>query len=278
MRVFRSDELMKYSRSMCIEENKFDGSIEPHTHDFVEIVYILSGRAEHTVDGRSYSMSRGDILFMNCGCIHSFKSEGEHTYVNILFSPNILGEDIVTSETAFSIFSLNAFNQMRSDSEFGKISFYGDERLEVENIIRAMLKECAERQTYWESSLRNYLNNLIIIMLRKTETGIEPQEIDGMWRELSAYIDENLGERLTLSDLAKKCFYNPSYFSRVFKEKFGESLVEYVTKKRISYAVDLLRETDLPIDEISRRAGFSDRNSFYHAFSRYMHGTPSSYR
>lgn len=278
MRVYTSSEMMKQSKTMFVEENKSIGDIAPHTHDFVELVYILSGKAVHTVDGRSYNLSRGDILFMNCGCVHSFVSENEHTYVNILFSPEIIGENIVTNETAFSLFSLTAFNQMRNDSEFGKISFFGDERLEIENIIRSMLTEYRGKQTYWERSMRNYLNNLIIKMLRKNETGFEPCEIDGMWRELSAYIDENLGEKLTLSDLAEKCFYNPSYFSRVFKEKFGVSLVEYITKKRIAYAVDLLQSTDMPIEEISEKVGFSDRNSFYHAFSRYMNRTPSSYR
>ena len=115
-------------------------------------------------------------------------------------------------------------------------------------------------------------------MLRKTEMGMDSGELDGMWRELSAYIDENLDASLTLSELAKRCFYNPSYFSRIFKEKFGVSLVEYKTQRRIEKASELLTDTELPIDEISDRVGFSDRHSFYHAFSKHMKQTPAAYR
>ena len=81
-----------------------------------------------------------------------------------------------------------------------------------------------------------------------------------------------------MSDLAKKCFYNPSYFSRVFKEKFGVTFVEYVTVKRLDHAVKLLEENNLTLDEISRRAGFADKNSFYYAFSHYLGAKPSQYR
>ena len=278
MRRFTSREMMKYSKTMSVSKNDCVGIFEEHTHDFVELVYILSGKAEHVVDGKRYLLNRGDILFMNCGCIHSFSSESEHTYVNILFSPEFIGEDIVTPENAFSLFSLTAFNQMRSDAEFGKISFFDEERSEVEGIINSMLREFDSRNTYWESAVRNYLNNLIIKMLRKSEEGFKPAEINGTWQELSAYIDENLGSRLSLSELAEKFFYNPSYFSRVFKEKFGLSLIEYKTKKRVESAAELLEKTELTIDEICDNLGFSERSSFYNAFKKRFGTSPASYR
>jgi len=105
--------------------------------------------------------------------------------------------------------------------------------------------------------------------------GVESERI---WRELSDYIDENLGTRLTLTELAERCFYNPSYFSRIFKEKFGVSFVEYVAKKRLDCALRMLTETDLSIDEISAAVGFSERSSMHHAFSRYLGQTPADYR
>ena len=278
MHTYRAAEMMERGKTMTVLKRSCIGEHPGHTHDFVELVYILSGKAEHVVDGVKYSVSRGDIIFMNCNCVHSFSSESEHTYINILFTPEFIGEDIVTPENAFSLFSLTAFDQMRNDLEFGKITFSGQERQDVENIIQLMLTELDTRQTYWESTLRNCLNNLIIKMLRKTEQGMDFVEIDDMWKELSTYIDENLDTSLSLSELAKKCFYNPSYFSRIFKEKFGVSLVEYKTKRRIEKAIELLSDTELPIDEISDRVGFSDRHSFYHAFSKYADATPASYR
>ena len=56
------------------------------------------------------------------------------------------------------------------------------------------------------------------------------------------------------------------------------SLVEYITRKRLAFAVKLLSESELSVDEISEAAGFSDRSGFYHAFSKYIGGAPSDYR
>ena len=268
---------MKKSKSMSVflGGNRNEA---PHTHEFIEIVYILSGRMTHRINGQSYDVRRGDILFMNYGCTHEFFSDGEYSYANILFSPEVMIREVITPSNAFAVLSLTAFNDMRSESNYGRISFAGEERKEVEGIVFAMLREYSTRQTSWETVLGNYLNTLIVKMLRKTEMGMETAGLCDIWQELSEYIDNNLDSRLTLNELAQKCFYNPSYFSRIFKEKFKISFVEYVTQKRLAHALDLLKNTDLPISVIGQKVGFPDSKSFYHAFSRYYNCTPSQYR
>ena len=278
MRTYTKEEKMTRSKIISVDKCPCVPKYAPHTHEFVELVYILSGSVEHTVDGKSYFLCEGDILFMNCGCTHSFCSDKEYSYVNILFTPELLGEQVVTFQNAFSLFSLTAFNEMRGGAEFGKVSFISKERRDIEAIISEMLYEYDARETYWENILITDLNKIIIKMLRKTNLGLMPNELDSMWQEISEYIDRNLGEKLTLSELAQKCFYNPSYFSRIFKERFGESLMEYLMRKRVDYAITLLGETDASVDEISRQVGFSDRNSLYRAFAKYKKLSPSQYR
>ena len=279
MHIYTTEEFMEHSKSMHIFKcDVRPGHMDTHTHEFIEIVYFLSGHMTHIINGQTYKVKHGDILFMNYGCTHSFFYNEELSYINILFSPEVMSEKIVTPSNAFSILSLSTFNNMRNESNYGKISFSGAERREIEDIVLAMLKEYNEKKTSWEAVLGNYLNTLIVKMLRKTEMGIEPSEIRDIWQELSEYIDNNLDLKLTLSDLAQKCFYNPSYFSRIFKEKFKISFVEYITQKRLAHAVDLLKNTELSVSDVGRRVGFSDSKAFYHAFSRQYHCTPSEYR
>jgi AraC-like DNA-binding protein len=253
-----------------------DGSV--HTHEFIEIVYVLSGEMVHEIDGCRYNTARGDMLFMNYGCTHTFSSESAYTYVNILFSPELMADAVITTQNAFSVLSLSAFNEMRSAQDSGCVRFFGKERDEIETLIFSMLEEYEKKQTSWETVLGNLLTNLIIKMLRKTELGIGKSEMDGIWQSLSEYIDQNLDSRLTLAALAEKCFYNPSYFSRIFKEKFGVSLTEYITRRRLSHAITLLSESVLSVEEIGERVGFPDKSSLYHAFSRYLGTTPGEYR
>ncbi|MBE6667347.1 MAG: helix-turn-helix domain-containing protein [Ruminococcaceae bacterium] len=249
-----------------------------HTHDFIEIIYISAGKCMQTINGVDYNVKHGDILFINYGSTHSFECDDSFSYVNICFSPETLGDKLVTSDNAFSLLCLTAFDEMRNDANGGVISFFGNERKEIENILYAMISESKEKQPSWGRVTENYLNILVTKMLRKTQRALQTQSVNNVWEELSEYIDKNLGGELTLSSLAGKCFYNPSYFSRMFKEKFGTSLVEYVTRKRLDYAIELLGISELSIEEICERAGFSDRSSFYYAFSKYVGSTPSEYR
>ena len=50
------------------------------------------------------------------------------------------------------------------------------------------------------------MNIIITKMLRKTSLQVDNEELDDVWRALSDYIDENLDKKLSLDDLAKKCF------------------------------------------------------------------------
>ena len=281
MRKYTTEEFMKSNKNLHIfrcGSTSAVSDVSVHTHEFIEIVYVLSGEMVHEIDGCRYNTARGDMLFMNYGCTHAFSSESTYTYVNILFSPELMADAVITTQNAFSVLSLSAFNEMRSAQDSGCVRFFGKERDEIETLIFSMLEEYEEKQTSWETVLGNLLTNLIIKMLRKTELGIGKSEMDGIWQSLSEYIDQNLDSRLTLAALAEKCFYNPSYFSRIFKEKFGVSLTEYITRKRLSHAIMLLSESVLSVEEIGECVGFPDKNSLYHAFSRYLGTTPGEYR
>lgn len=274
MRIYTSDEFMPKNQNIHLLECSAKRPEPLHRHDFIELVYILSGNGIHEINGKQYSISHGDLLFMNIGCAHGFSSEEGFRYVNILLSPKILAN----TENALALLSLTTFNELCTDAEFGKLTFFGKDRAEIETIIQAMLEEYNAKPTHWEQVLSDYLHILLTKLLRKTENGMDQRELGEMWHSLSQYIDQNIGERLTLSSLAEKCFYNPSYFSRSFKEKFGMPLTEYVTRKRLDRAISLLSTTDLSTEKICEQAGFSDRAALHHAFAKYLGASPKDFR
>lgn len=278
MKIYKTEQFFEKGKSIHVFKTRNRTGEAPHVHEFIEIVYALSGSAVEIIDGVEYPVSRGDMFFINYGSDHAFRTEGEYEYVNICFSPETVGSRIIDQQNAFSILSLTAFNELCRDSEGGKLSFFGAERREIENILEAMLKENREKLDQSDRVLDCYMNIIITKMLRKTTLSVEAEDMDRMWRELLDYIDSNLDAKLTLSHLASKCFYNPSYFSRIFKEKFNMPLTEYISRKRAESAGRLLLESDMSVDLICSRVGFSDRSTFYHTFSKYMGCTPSEYR
>jgi AraC-like DNA-binding protein len=278
MNIYKIDDFLNKDNGIYIFLEEHGVYTAQHTHDFIELVYVLSGESTHIVDGAIYTLKRGDMLFINYGSSHAFECDDKYGYINICFSPETVESSLITEENAFSLLCLTSFNEMRGDASSGKTHFSVQEREELEALLFAMLREGEQKDSSKKAMLESYLNIIITKMLRKTRVGLLEEDLDGIWRELSDYIDENLTSELTLGVLAKKCFYNPSYFSRVFKEKFGVPPAEHIRKRRLDYATKLLLQTDMTVEEISNSAGFSDRSSFYKAFTRYKGSLPSEYR
>lgn len=277
MKLYTKDKCINGGHSVSCESAEKSFSVELHTHDFIEIVYVFGGRAAHTVNGVRYELRRGDFLFMNVGCTHEFFSADGFSYVNIFFSPELVADELINTENVFSLLSLST-PDVDTGYGFGKLSFRGQERDEIEAVIRLMQNEKRAKERGWESVFQGCFNTLIVKLLRQFEKGIAQEELEGVWQELSEYIECNLNAKLTPSSLAKKCFYNPSYFSRTFKEKFGKSPSAYITDARLERAREMLNATDLSVGEIMHEVGFCDAKIFYRAFSRRYGTTPSKYR
>ena len=277
MRVYKSLEYIESGHRIGVFSSAGHAAVEKHAHEFIELVYVREGSARHYIDDICFEVERGDMLFINYGCVHAFEAGDRFSYVNICFCPEVVSDSILTHENATALLSLLAFNEMRGEKNSGCIRFYGRERSDVEWILEKMLAERAEARPFSDKVIEDYMRILITMMLRKNAPLAEA-ETGGPWEELRTYIDENLSSELTLSALAKKSFYNPSYFSRSFRRRFGVSLTEYVSRRRIALAVSLLEEGELSTDAIIARCGFSDRSGFYHAFSKYTGNTPSKLR
>lgn len=96
--------------------------------------------------------------------------------------------------------------------------------------------------------------------------------------EVKRYIDANLHEALSLRTIAD-CFYiHPNYLSRRFKERFEESFISYLTGARVRKAEQLLKETEMQIQEIATIVGYPDAAYFSSVFRRLTGGTPVQYR
>ena len=246
-----------------------------HTHDFIEIVYVLDGTSVQIIDGVSYETRRGDLLFIGYGATHQFIPNENYAYYNVSFYPETM-ENIVTPQNSFSLLSLAVFNEVSRNGQGGKVSFNGQERDEIESILSQMLKEQEGEQKERNLVIESYMNILIDKLLRKTEENIV--DAPSKWLEIIDYIKDNPSADLSLKTLANQSFYNPSYFSRIFKEKTGVPLTKYVAKKRIERAIKLLTETTLSIDMIAEETGFSNKSALYKAFRENGEKPPLEYR
>lgn len=109
------------------------------------------------------------------------------------------------------------------------------------------------------------------IQIRK---GGEIQRLKGVLE----YIDDNLKKNLTIKDLAEVAFLHPNYFIRIFKNHIGDTPINYINKKRLVKAKELLRTKDMPIKEVAMQVGFPNTTYFFKMFKKNIGLTPNEYR
>jgi AraC family transcriptional regulator len=110
--------------------------------------------------------------------------------------------------------------------------------------------------------------------VREYKGGLPPRKL----RRVVEYINDNLGGELTLSDIAAVAGLNSYHFARVFKQATGLPPHQYVIRQRIEEAKRLLKETELPLAEVSLNVGFQSQNHFTTLFRRITGLTPKQYR
>ncbi len=88
-------------------------------------------------------------------------------------------------------------------------------------------------------------------------------------------IDRHYARSLDVPALARAAHASTAHFSRSFKRAFGETPYQYLRRRRIERAKDLLRETELSVTDVSLEVGFQSLGSFSSAF-REVVGVPAS--
>ena len=96
--------------------------------------------------------------------------------------------------------------------------------------------------------------------------------------KLKEYLDEHYTGKIMLEELAEKFFINKFYLSKIFKETYGTTVNNYLISKRITRAKQLLRFTDMTVDEVGVAVGMGDANYFSRMFRKVEGSSPREYR
>ncbi|RCW51756.1 response regulator transcription factor [Paenibacillus prosopidis] len=83
---------------------------------------------------------------------------------------------------------------------------------------------------------------------------------------------------ITVEDIAKEVYLSPNYVRSIFKEKTGETILDYLTRIRMGHASKLLKDRSLKVREIAHKVGYENVSYFCSVFQRHKGSTPNEYR
>lgn len=131
------------------------------------------------------------------------------------------------------------------------------------NSIKSYCYNCYDRLSKEKSTTRNTKNSI------SSKTIIKVKE----------YIDQNYySDNINLDYLSSRFYINSCHLSSTFKKIIGESLVEYITKKRITEAKSLLKNDDIKLSEVAEKVGYKDYYYFSKLFKKHVGVSPLKYK
>ena len=269
-------------RDACVlMEHNGVRSVAMHSHEFLELSYILKGSAEHTLDGVTEALRAGDYLIVDYGSRHSYVGGGEGRFDNIdcLFLAELLDPVLKGTKSLRAILEhyLLHFNMKALAQNPARMVFHDGDG-QVLQLLRRIGAELEKREAGFAELIRCYLVEILLLTMRKID-GVQSAAVDSeISAYLIAYVEAHYAEPLTLGGIAAQMNYSLPYVSQRFREDMGVGFARYVQNYRVTRACRLLAETRMTFGEITEAVGYLDSKCLAALIKRNTGLSPSEFR
>lgn len=196
---------------------------------------------------------------------HSIKADGAEVY-NIMFREEVLDESVL--QKILSIESDMVFNLQER------------ELLNVQFMMSQMLFEFENDSDFSDLLIKNYMECLLMMILRKCEfrkEKLRDSENDSI-RKALLYIHSHFRENPTLVQVSEVAGFNKNYFSGLFHQKTGKTYKEYINALKLEHSKKLALTSNLSITEICYASGFNSLTNFLRSFRQHFGTSPAAMR
>jgi AraC-like DNA-binding protein len=250
-------------------------------HDFWEIFYVDKGEIELDTDSGHFCLKQGDLLFHEPDEFHSPRSNGK-------VSPNVFVVTFECDSEPMSFFLRNKMFHLTDKERFvlAQLIEEGWNSFGPNPTGSGRILTPRENAPFGSEQLfKVHLETLLIHLIRSGHADKESpaapvprekQEI-GMADKIITYMNEHIGENLTLDQLCDHFAIGRTQISILFKKRVGCGVMEYLNQLKIDRAKMYIREDVYNLTEISELLGYSSVHYFSRHFKKSTDMTPSEY-
>ncbi|MGH0052998.1 MAG: helix-turn-helix domain-containing protein [Sphaerochaetaceae bacterium] len=248
-----------------------------HGHDFYEIVIVLSGKGNHLLEHEKRQLQEGMVFCIRPGTIHGYAEIENLVLYNLLIGKKAFAiiypeiKDVAGLQEVF----------LQPDGKIPLVRLNSHQHSEIVAMVSA-IKEESEQQDYNKGSTSMTYSKLLqfFILVSRFHTARRSTTFqnDQRLEKIIVYMEQNLDRSIPLNELVEVSNMSASTLNRQFKLSTGWSPVDFHIHRRIAYASNLLLTTDLSIERISEKTGFSDANYFARQFRSHMQMSPRQYK
>ena len=248
-----------------------------HWHEEAELTLITSGKCIYKIDLVEYEVEEGDILFVPPLFLHSItlgnnKKVSSETSV---FHLKFLGGN--STDICSTRYLAPIMNQEFSMPYVIKPNHPA--YVSLRKIFNQINTTYDESIIGYELALKSFFLQTIFLLLQysKKVAVSETEKVSDKIKNVLDYIELHYSETITVSQLAKLCYFSDYHFMRFFKKHMNMTCVEYINNLRLEKAVELFEKGNSSIMEVSLSVGFHNLSYFHRAFKKKYRMTPLSF-
>ena len=252
-------------------------SLSQHTHDFIEISYVEEGSGYHYIEDQMIPIKRGDLFVIPIGTSHVFRPSSRDKQLviyNCIFRTCLLEQlKSVVCETSM----LHSF-LYGSPPHTAKWMQFQDKFDMFLSIMHGMYREFLKKGPRYEFLMMGQLIQVLAMLQRYECDGSLVSTPTNNMDDAIQYINVHFATNLTVQQVAERSFMSPSHFQRLFKKTSGVTFMQYLQNIRIQRCCELLKSTEISIQEAANQVGYQDMKFFHALFRKKTGVTPREYR
>lgn len=279
MKFSRISPFVRYARYMTMSRGESYPLMKAYD---ARLFYVLDGEGGISVAGVNYEMKKGSLLIFAAGTEYMIKSPENHvSYLALNFDYTMAQSDrrLPVPPQNVSDFSSEDILERVDFSDVPELSgtVYLLDMHSLSGKLVSIEREYAMNVIFYETKISAILSEVLCDTVRRlrSETALGG---GGKLDAIIWYVHEHYREPLTNESLGEIFGFHKNYISGMIKEYTGMPLHRYLNHVRISRAVEMLGDGELPIAEIARRCGFCDIYYFSRYFKRSVGISPTEYK
>lgn len=242
-----------------------DWSFPSHMHqNWSELVLVTDGEGVVLIHDERYVVHKGDLLIYHQGILHEEYS-ARHNPIKTFYCG-------ISHKGSESLLPRSVHPVIKTKENY-EILYSYFQLLYEEN--RLMLEQHQQVTEHLLKSLLIWTERLMTLHAAKQHANGDK---DSFALHLKEYLDLNYLRHVSLQDIANHFRVNPYYISHAFKQKYGDSPINYMIKRRMGEAKQMLITTNLKVYEIAEILGYDNPNYFTILFTKLMKETPTQFK
>lgn len=282
MQLHGQDYYHDEALALSIVHAPVSGQFPLHSHDFTELVVVLAGTGYHVTADRRYLISAGDVFVIKGNTRHGYADSETLDIVNVLFNLpelSIPTNDLYQMPAYYALFALEPNTRETNEGFHHQLRLTEDELSRVSAILLQLEFEFAQREAGYREMAIALFSQAMVFLSRRYDlaAGPESRRMLSLGKVLS-HVERHLADSHSLKQLADVAGMSISTLQRSFRRALGASPAEYVMRKRLARAAELLRGTDTTVTEVAYSVGFWDSNYFSRCFRKNYGCSPREWR